>query len=225
MSLVSVIMAVYNGEKYLAAAIESVLAQVYTPIELILVNDGSQDGSEEIINSYGSQVLSFYQPNQGQPAAQNRGLHLAKGQLIAFLDADDLYDPYKTTRQIQCLEAKPQLDAVFGYVEQFISPELPPETQKRWRCPQGALPGYLAAAGLFRKECFERVGLFNENQRIGSFIEWYMRGCEQGVKYELIQAQVLSRRIHENNIGTQVPDARQKYIEIVKEALKRRSHV
>lgn len=216
-------MAVYNAEKYLAAAIESVLNQNYTSIEFVIINDGSQDGTEAIIKKYGKHIRYFYQTNQGQPAAQNQGIRLAQGRYIAFLDGDDLYSLEKTALQVQILEAKPQLDMVFGHVEQFISPELP--SQGKWRCPSGSLPGYLAAAGLFRKECFERVGLLNEQQKIGSFIEWYMRACDAGLKSELTANPVLRRRIHENNIGIKERNARLEYLAIVKAALKRRSHV
>lgn len=224
-SLVSVIMTVYNGEKYLAAAIESVLTQTYAPIEFIIINDGSQDRTEEIINSYGPKILSFYQQNQGQPSAQNRGISLASGQYIAFLDADDLYNPDKTVHQINWLKTHPQLNLVFGLVEQFISPELPPQIRNKWKCPTGTSSGYLAAAGLFRRKCFDLVGTFNENQRIGSFIEWYMRASEKGLKHEVIQTPVLKRRIHEHNIGIETQGARKEYIEIIKAALKRRAHV
>jgi len=220
--LVSIIVAVYNGEKYLSEAIESVLAQTYAPIELVVVDDGSQDGTEQIAQKYGSSICYFLQTNQGQPAAQNQGLRMANGAYIAFLDADDLYMPDKIALQVDYLEAAPQIDFVFGHVEQFLSPELPPEISKQWECPKGTHPGYLAAAGLFRKECFEETGLFNEMQRIGVFIEWYMRAMERGLKSRLIPEKVLRRRIHENNMGIKNQHARLEYVQIVKTALKRR---
>jgi hypothetical protein len=80
----------------------------------------------------------------------------------------------------------------------------------------------LAGAGLFRKECFEQVGLFNEEQRIGPFIDWYMRAEEMGLKSALIPQQVLRRRIHENNMGIHSQHSRLEYVQIVKMALQRR---
>lgn len=222
MPLVTVIMTVYNGEKYLASAIESVFSQTHAPIEFIVINDGSNDKTEAILNSYGSKLRVVNQLNLGQPAAQNRGIRLANGRYIAFLDADDLYEPEKTARQVGHLETKGELDLVFGYVEQFISPELSEEAKKKWKCAPGASPGHLAAAGLFRKECFEKVGLLNEKQRIGSFIEWYMRSQELGLKHEVIQGVAFRRRIHENNVGIKTQGTRQEYLEIVKAAMKRR---
>lgn len=222
---VSVVMSVYNGEKYLAEAIETVLAQTYAPIEFIVIDDGSTDQTGEILRSYGKRLQTLKQPNRGQPAAQNRGIELATGHYIGFLDADDLYDLEKTAEQVAILEKEREVDIVFGHVEQFISPELGDEAKKQWKCPSGTAPGYLAAAALFRRECFEKVGLLNEDQRIGSFIEWYMRAQELGLKHQLIPQRVFRRRIHENNVGIKTSGTREEYLAIVKAALKRRSHV
>lgn len=220
--MVAVILTVYNGEKYLREAIESVLAQTYSPIEFVIVNDGSQDETDQIAREYLSKVRYFYQPNRGQPCAVNLGLSMATSPYIAFLDADDLYMRDKIALQMEFLQAMPQTDMAFGHVEQFFSPELAEEFIKKWVCPSGTFPGYLAAAGLFRRECFERVGLFNEEQRIGVFIEWYMRAVEKGLKIGLIPDLVLKRRIHENNMGIHSQHARLEYVKIVKAALKRR---
>lgn len=213
---VSVIIAVYNGEKYLAETIESVLAQKYEPIELIIIDDGSTDKTAQIAQKY-PHVSYFYQPNRGQPAAQNWALQLAKGAYISFLDADDLYMPDKTTLQVEFLETRPHMDCVFGLVEQFLTPELPPTMKVKL-----AGQGYLASSGLFRKECFERVGPFNEAQRIGPFIEWYMRATDIGLKHELLPVQTLRRRIHGNNMGLCTEHNRQEYLQLVKAALMRR---
>jgi glycosyltransferase involved in cell wall biosynthesis len=222
--LVSVILSVYNGEKYLEAAIESILEQTYSPLEIIIINDGSQDRTEQIATKYGIKIRYFYQSNQGQPAGLNYGLSMAKGAYIGFLDADDLYLPEKTAFQVEFLKKRPQIDFVFGHIEQFFDSELSQEARKKWVCSSATVPGYLAAAGLFRKECFEKVGLFNEKQRIGAFIEWYMRGNEKALQNELIPHLVLRRRIHGNNMGIHFRHCRQEYLQIVKEALKRRTH-
>lgn len=218
----SVIMSVYNGEKYLRQAIESVLTQTYKPIEFIVVNDGSVDGTEEILKQYTPQILYITRSNQGQPAALNLGISIANSAYITFLDADDLYMADKIALEMDLLDQRPELDMVFGHLEQFFSPELSEETKSQWVCPKGLSPGYMASAGLFRKECFDKVGLFNEEQKIGAFIEWYMRSMEKKLKSHLIPNKVLSRRIHENNVGISSQNSRHEYVQIVKAALKRR---
>ena len=223
--LVSVIIAVYNGEKYLGEAIESVLAQTYAPIELVILDDGSQDQTSQVAKRYGSKLRYFQQSNRGQPSAQNQAIRLTQGSYISFLDADDLYLPDKTALQMAFLEAHPQIDFVFGSVQQFFSPEAPLEFKQRWLCPPALTSGRLAAGGLFRKVCFEQVSFFNEEQRIGPFIEWYMRAMEKGLQEALIPNPVLQRRIHENNMGVHSQGSRLEYVRIVREALKRRLQI
>jgi len=224
MSLVSVILAVYNGEKYIEAAIESILEQTYTPIEILVINDGSKDDTEKTIQKYLPKIRYFSRPHQGQPAAQNFGISISTGSFLSFLDADDLHMPEKTFLQLQFLENKPEVDAVFGHVEQFFSPELSSIQKKQWIFPSGISPGYFASAALFRKKCFKTVGLFNEQQHIGVFIDWYMRSTEKGIISDVIPEKVLQRRIHENNMGISCKNSHLEYIKVVQNALKRRRH-
>jgi glycosyltransferase involved in cell wall biosynthesis len=220
--LVTVILAVYNGEKYLKEAIDSILEQTYIPLEIVVIDDGSDDGTGLIAHKYYSDIRYVFQTNQGQSAAMNVGLQLAKGSYIAFLDADDLFLPDKTLLQVNYLQTTPHMDMVFGHVEQFISPELDKKTSKRWKCPPGNSPGFLAQAGLFRKNCFERIGFFDPQHRIGAFIDWYMRSQEQGLKSLLMPHLVMRRRIHGGNIGLRHADPCHEYLQIVKTALTRR---
>src|SRR5436305_1029668 len=89
--MISVIIPVYNGERYLGEAIESVLAQSYHWLEIILVDDGSTDGSATVAKQFSPAVQVVRQPNLGAGAARNRGIALAQGEFLAFLDADDLW--------------------------------------------------------------------------------------------------------------------------------------
>lgn len=103
MELVSVVMPVFNGERYLEATLASVFAQTYPDIELIVVDDGSTDRSLEILEAFGNRVVLVRQQNRGSAAARNLGIQKAKGKWIAFLDADDIWEPEKIQRQLaQC---------------------------------------------------------------------------------------------------------------------------
>ena len=97
---VSVIIPNYNYSQYLREAIESALAQTASDIEIIVVDDGSTDGSQEVIESYGEQIRAVYQQNQGVSAARNHGASLSSGEFVAFLDADDAWLPVKIERQL-----------------------------------------------------------------------------------------------------------------------------
>lgn len=129
MPLVSVVMTVYNGEKYLAQAIESVLAQTFTDFELLLVDDGSNDASLDILRSYeirDKRVRIFaLDRNVGQAAAQNTGIAAANGDFIAFMDADDMSLPLRLEKQVDFLQRNPKIGLVgtfMRWVDQDMQP-------------------------------------------------------------------------------------------------------
>lgn len=114
--MVSIIIAVYNGEKYIKEAIESVLNQTYKDIELIVVDDGSTDNTKGIVTSY-LKVKYVYQENKGEGAARNVGTSLAKGEYVAFLDADDLCKVDKIENQVNILQSNSEIDVVYCDLE------------------------------------------------------------------------------------------------------------
>ena len=126
--LVSVMIGAYNAAPYLGEAIESVLGQDYEPIELIVVDDGSTDGTADVARSF-AQAKVIQQENGGNGSARNRAVENASGELYAFLDADDRFTPGKLSLQKAVLDADPGLDMVFGHVREFFSPELDEETR------------------------------------------------------------------------------------------------
>ncbi len=102
--MVSVIIATYNRANTICAAVDSVLEQTYPNIELIVVDDGSTDDTAEILNRYGDKIQVVYQDNAGPAVARNRGVELSSGEIIAFLDSDDLWLPEKIEKQVKALE-------------------------------------------------------------------------------------------------------------------------
>ncbi len=220
---VSIIMAVYNGEKYLAEAIESVLNQTDSNFELIIVDDGSTDQTAQTIQKYLSQkVYSFWQPNQGQAAALNYGLKFAHHPYISFLDADDIYISTKLASQKAILHSNPEIDLVTGYMEEFISPELPDYIKSKRNCSSIPVSGYLPSLFMCRKSCFEKIGLFNPKLRLGACVDWWMRAKEQGIKGYMMLDIILRRRIHNHNQGILCQQHRSDYLQVVKDSLKRR---
>lgn len=173
--LVSVIIPVYNGEKYLAETLESVLAQSYRPIETIVVDDGSTDRTADVARSVSRTVHYYYQPNSGSSAARNAGVQKARGSMLAFLDSDDLWVKEKLSLQMPVIETTPGPDMVFGHVSQFYSPDLDEDLREKVACPDGKMPGYHVGTLLIRKETFLGVGLFNPILRCGEFLDWSFR--------------------------------------------------
>jgi glycosyltransferase involved in cell wall biosynthesis len=218
--LVSVIIPVYNCERYLADALESVLGQRHRPIELIVVDDGSIDGSADVARKYADRIRYCYQANRGIGAARNTGVDLATGTYLAFVDADDLWTEDKLERQMEALEACESLDIVFGHVQQFVSPELPDALRRRLRCPSDKMPGRLPGAMLARRDAFFRVGYFS--LAIGEAVDWTLRARDRGLKSTVLPDVVLKRRLHATNSALLHRDTQREYVRYLKAALDRR---
>jgi glycosyltransferase involved in cell wall biosynthesis len=220
--LVTAIVPAYNAERYLADALDSVFAQGHSPLEVIVVDDGSTDGTAAVADSYTPRVELLRQANAGAGAARNHGLAAARGDYVAFHDADDLWTEGKLSAQLDRLVADPSLDLVFGHVRNFVSPNLSPAQAARLFCPPETQPGYSAACLLARRSAFERVGPFREDVDLGEFIDWMARAREHGLRDALLPETVLLRRLHGSNTGIRQRDSRSDFALVVKQALDRR---
>ena len=119
MTAVSVIVPTYNQARYLREAVDSALAQTAPPLEVIVVDDGSTDATPEILEAYGARIRRIRQPNQGVAAARNAGVAGARGECVAFLDSDDVWNPRKLERQVARFEADRGLGMIHCGVEHF----------------------------------------------------------------------------------------------------------
>ena len=216
---VSTIIPIYNSEKYLGEAIESVLCQTHPVDEIIIVNDGSTDNGPQIAESFGGKVKIIHRENGGIGAARNTGISLATGSLITFLDADDLWLPEKTQQQHAMLQTGIS-DMVFGVVEQFMSPELT-ESQCPAQPAAMKMEGYIAGAMMVSKEVFMQVGPFPENNALGEFIDWYCRAKELSLRMTMSDSIVLHRRIHQHNTTRLWKDSRKDYLDALRQKLSR----
>lgn len=222
--LVSCIVPVFNGAAYLREALDSVVAQTYGPLEILVVDDGSTDASADVVASYGDRVGYLHQENAGPAAARNRGLRQARGELIAFIDADDRWHAEKIERQAARLAARPDLDVCLVHAQNFWIEELR-EEEERWRGHRIAqpLPAYLPATLLARRRVFETVGGFDESLRFGHSTEWFLRAAARGVVTEMLPEVLYHRRLHRGNRSRLMSEAsRDEYLEIVKAHLDRR---
>ncbi|VXD24263.1 glycosyltransferase family 2 protein [Planktothrix paucivesiculata] len=220
--LVSVIIPVYNCEKYLAEAIESVLAQTYQPLEIIVVDDGSTDGSAEIAKRFGTTVQYCFQANSGTAAARNRGIELAKGDFFAFLDADDFWVEDKLTNQMAAFTNNPNLDVVYGQVQQFISPDLAENLKAKLQVSPKLVPGHIPSALLIKRDSFFQVGLFETQWKLAEFASWQVRVTELGLQTMMLPELVAKRRLHETNKGIKQREYQTEYLQILKVSLDRR---
>ena len=187
--MVSVVVPVYNCERFLAEALESVLAQTCGDYEIIVVNDGSSDGSEAVALRYGDRVRYVCQANAGPGAARNRGLEMACGSLIAFLDADDLWLPGKLAVQVEFMETHPEvvLSAV-NYGVRVDGKDLPGGMWRLtsdgpwWVAPNAFLAyrdRYIprTSVNMVRTECLRKLGGFPTDVYYGEDVyTWFRLG-------------------------------------------------
>jgi glycosyltransferase involved in cell wall biosynthesis len=168
---VSVIISTYNRGDHLPATLDCLLQQTRVPDEIIVVDDGSTDHTQDVLKRYGPPVISLWQANQGLSAGRNRGLELATGDLIAFLDSDDLLALDSIEKRAAILEAHPEYDVVYSNV-QMVSAKgdvlgLYTEFRPGPR-PSGDVYAHLAQynlmpvhAYMFRRACLDTTGVFD----------------------------------------------------------------
>jgi glycosyltransferase involved in cell wall biosynthesis len=219
---ISVVVPCHNAAAYLKAALDSLLAQRPIPWEIIFIDDGSTDGSGAIAASYGPPVLCYSQENQGIASARNRGLRVAKGDLIAFLDADDLWPANSLGLRLAKLIEAPGLDGAYGLVEAFASPDLPEEERLSLHVPPGTQAGRLAGCLLLRREVFGRVGKFDDNFTVGETMDWIARAEEQGIALGMVDEVVLLRRIHGASTTAKTQRLQADYLRLLRASLARR---
>ena len=221
--LITVIIGAYNAERYLGEAIESVLAQTYRDFELIVVDDGSTDRTGEIADGYGDPVRCLHQENGGMAAARNRAIPEARGDYLAFLDADDRFPPGKLRSQLAVFEAQPELDVVYGHVTEFLSRDLDEAARALLRAPEHNVPWPTPNLMLVRRDSFLRVGLFSTELKVGIGVDWHARANELGLRSAVPPIVVLERRLHAENNGIRQRESKPQYLHVLKAALDRRS--
>jgi glycosyltransferase involved in cell wall biosynthesis len=192
---------VFNGERYLREALESIFHQSYQPLEVIIVDDGSTDGTAAVAAAYGEKVTYLRQDNAGPAAARNLGLSVAHGEFVAFLDADDVWHQEKLARQMARFQARPELDMCLTHVQNFWAPELQAEAtrfhDRRFMQPQ---PGYTMQALLARRLLFDRIGKLNPELQQGEDTDWFLRATEQGVAMDVLPEVLVYHRLHQANL-------------------------
>ena len=206
-SLISCIVPVFNGEHFVAEALESILAQTYRPIEVVVMDDGSTDGTEEVLGRFGGRIRVIRQANAGPAAARSRGLEVAEGEFVAFQDADDLWLPEKLKLQMGRLTARPEAELCTCLITNFWEPELAEEAE-RLRDTIHAQPRLVFWQGLLaRRGVFDRVGGMDtkaaqndaESYAMEDARDWMHRAQAMGIVVEHVDQVLVRRRVHSNN--------------------------
>lgn len=196
---VSVIIPVYNAAPWLAATIESVLGQSTPPHQVIVVNDGSTDQSVAIAQRYLPQIELVQQPNAGCAHARNRGVALATGDYLAFLDADDYWTSEKLALQLAAFAQTPALEAVWGQVKQTCT--ITTAQPDAVGFGMDAQDGYNLNTLLIRRQAFHRIGGFDPTIPLTNAVEWLWRARRLGLVSQMLPDVLAWRRIHGENMS------------------------
>lgn len=215
--LASVVIPAYEAESFLAEAIESVLEQTYEPVETIVVDDGSRDGTAEVASRY-SEVTLIRQENGGPATARNAGFAASSGEFLAFQDSDDAMTPDKLEVQIGHLLENPDVGCVLAVQELEIEPGaelpfwaegtkvdaiLPPRPADLADEPQ-----VHPMTMVIRREVFGVVGPFDEAIRPAEDLDWILRAAEAEIEIARLSQVLLRRRVHPGSLTQDVAASR-----------------
>jgi len=209
--LISVIIPTYNRSSFILEAVDSVFKQTLGDFELIVVDDGSIDGTREALNKYNGRLIYWYQDNQGVSAARNQGLQIARGKWIAFLDSDDFWQPKKLEAQVHFFSQNPE--AVICQTEEiWIRHGRRANPQKKHQKFSGDIfaPSLLLclvspSAVMIKKDLFNQVGYFDETMPACEDYDLWLRISSQHPIFLIDQPLVVKRGGHPDQLSRKIP--------------------
>lgn len=213
---VSCVVPARDAACYIREALESVLAQTYRPIEVLVVDDGSEDETARLARGLWREITVLSQPASGPAAARNRGLGAAQGSFVTFLDADDTWHPEKLARQMALLRSQPDVGISLCHVQPVTSPALAPD-DARLDLQSPVKPATLVA----RREIFATVGGFNPSLRYTDVIDWLTRARLAGITMEVLAEPLYYCRVHARNMSwVEAAAARAEILHLVREKIR-----
>lgn len=226
--LISVIIPAYNAADTIAAAISSALAQTYRPLEILVVDDGSTDKTSQVADSFGDQIRFLSQANAGPAAARNLGLRESRGELIAFLDADDRWHPDKLALQWQILLQQPSVGLVHTEVSHFdLQSEVPWRVEVGRRNFVGNCTALLLqenrilnSSVVLRREYLDQTGFFDERFKGVEDYDLWLRlsGC---CEFAYLDEPLVWYRHHVGSLSSYSTAMRAGELEVVQSAIAR----
>ncbi|HKP24727.1 MAG TPA: glycosyltransferase family A protein [Dongiaceae bacterium] len=216
---VSVIIPVYNGSKYLAATLETVLGQSYPLHEIIVIDDGSTDSSPSILSGYGERLRVTRQSNRGVAATRNVGLQQASGELITFIDQDDLWPVDRTKILVEALQADPKAQVATGLVDILYERARPASPLDNFST---TMREYFVGSLLIRKEVFDILGPFHTGIGYADDVDFMMRRREANIATVYVDQVTLKYRLHEENTSGDRDVTNRHLMAALRESLQRR---
>ena len=205
--LVSILIPAFNAERYIKETLGSALAQTYRHIEIVVVDDGSTDGTANIIKSYNDPRLRYvYQENQGIIRVRNRLLQEARGDFLTYLDSDDIYFPEKVEEEVKFLETNPEYAAVYCDLRYFFDGHPEKLYRHRYTFYSGDIFEHLLekmfitnTTFMFRRSVIDAIGMYEE--AMGTVEDWhyFLKMAQKGFKFGFIPKDLVRFRLRWDN--------------------------
>jgi glycosyltransferase involved in cell wall biosynthesis len=219
--LVSVIIAVKDGERFLGEAIESVLGQEYRPLEIIVVDGQSRDASRKIAGSF-EQVRIISQVNQGLADAWNVGIDAANGDFIAFLSFDDLWVPNKLSIQVNYMVEHPDIQYTIARLKFVAQPGLTIPAGFRAQLLEGDHIGRIPETLVARRALFDAVGRLDIGLSVSPDVDWFARAKDMNVPMAIMPEVLLLKRVHDANLAfVAVDECHQNLLQVLRRSVVR----
>ena len=218
--LVSVIVPVYNGERFLGECLTSIVNQTYANLEIIVVDDGSTDGTAAV--GAGVPGIRYLRQDKGGVCrARNRGMAVAGGELFAFQDADDIWVERKVEKQVRLLGEHPEFGYVLCHQRHFLERGEPLPPFFKSQALDRDEPAYVPGALLARRDVFDCIGGWDEEFPIAQDIEWLARAKDAGVPWGMVEEVLLRKRVHGGQGIRHVQRGRQEILTAVRASVHR----
>lgn len=230
--LVSVVIPAYNYADFLPETLQSIIGQTYAPIETIVVDDGSTDDTRAVVESFANHPITYLsQPNAGQAAARNYGIRTARGEFVAFCDADDVWLPHKLSTQMKVFFRNPAADIVYCDVFKFSAAGVWPKTLWQEKgieprrggreclaalCQRNFIPG---AMTVVRRSAFERFGYYDESLRVCEEYSLWLHMITRGARIDYAYEPLARYRQHARQITANIGRIEAGNLCVIKQAL------
>lgn len=221
--LVSVVLPVRNGERFVAEAVRSVLEQAWRPLELLVIEGGSTDGTRDVLAGFHAPELRVLdQEGRGIPGAWNQGIRSARGPVVAFLSSDDVWTPDKLARQVPLLLSQPDVLYTIARFRYFVA--------EGCDLPAGFNPallgrdlvGRIMETLVARREAFEVVGMLDTAYSTAHDVDWYARANALCVPMRILDEVLLHKRVHDENASAQATVNTPQLMDVLHRAVRRR---
>lgn len=227
-AFVSIIVPVYNGARFVAEALQSILAQTFRAYEVLIIDDGSTDESRTIVQQVmdtSPQLRYFYQQNSGVSAARNRGILASRGSLIAFLDQDDRWARDALATQVTYHQLHPEVGYTLAQQICFLEPGCSSPTWFQLQTVSQPHIGYLPGTLMVKRAIFDQIGLFNPEIAISSDADWFARANDAQVPTHTLAQVLLERRIHQANQSRQSKQIHKELFQLLHNSIKRKQEI